>query len=182
MEKQQLVKGIIITGPKDPTTHCDGCVKGKMTRADIPRSSSSRTTRPLELIHSDLKGPWSVKTAEGYQYWISFIDDYSRYCSGYLLKKKSDAFIVWKDFVAKVENLMSEKILRLRDDKGGEYSSLAWANHTDSKGIWREHTATDTPHQNGVAERFNRTAAEAVLSTLQGMKAPNSQWGNAFLC
>jgi hypothetical protein len=182
MEKQQLVKGLVIAGPKDPSTHCDACVEGKMTRVDVPKSSSSITTRPLELIHSDLKGPWSVKTAEGYQYWISFIDDYSRYCSGYLLKRKSDAFTAWKSFVAKVENATSKKILRLRDDKGGEYSSLAWSNHTDSKGIWREHTATDTPHQNGVAERFNRTAAESVLSTLQGMKAPKSQWGNAFLC
>lgn len=36
--------------------------------------------------------------------------------------------------------------------------------------IWREHTATDTPHQNGVAERSNRTAVEAGLSTILGMK------------
>lgn len=81
-----------------------------------------------------------------------------------------------------MENATSERILRLRDDKGGEYMSLAWARDTDEQGIWREHTAVDTPHQNGVAERFNRTAVEAVRTMMFGMKAPKSQWGNAFLC
>ncbi len=52
-------------------------------------SSSSRSTKPLELIHSDLHGPLPVPTWEGYCYWITFIDDATSYRGGMKLKRKA---------------------------------------------------------------------------------------------
>jgi len=40
---------------------CDRCMRGNMTRLPFP-ASSTRTTRPLELIHTDVGGPMDVKT------------------------------------------------------------------------------------------------------------------------
>ena len=54
-------------------------------------SSPSRTTQPLELVHSDLHGPLQVATREGYRYWMTFIDDATSHCAAMQLKQKSDA-------------------------------------------------------------------------------------------
>ncbi|RXW16552.1 hypothetical protein EST38_g9289, partial [Candolleomyces aberdarensis] len=42
-------------------------------------STGHRASAPLDLIHSDLCGPLSVSTPEGYRYWCVFIDDHTRY-------------------------------------------------------------------------------------------------------
>ena len=54
----------------------ESCLEGKMTK----RSFSAKGTRakePLQLVHSDVCGPVSVQTRGGYEYFITFIDDYS---------------------------------------------------------------------------------------------------------
>ncbi|KAK9893169.1 hypothetical protein P389DRAFT_134000, partial [Cystobasidium minutum MCA 4210] len=66
MAKHNLVTGLDITD-LDSETHCDPCGLGKMTKADVPKRSTSRATRVLELVHSDLKGPFPVHTKEGHQ-------------------------------------------------------------------------------------------------------------------
>ena len=40
----------------------------------------------LELIHSDLCGPMSIQARGGYEYFITFTDDYSRFGYVYLMK------------------------------------------------------------------------------------------------
>ena len=40
----------------------------------------------------------------GYEYFITFIDDYSRYGYVYLMKRKSEAFEKFKEFRTEVEN------------------------------------------------------------------------------
>ncbi|TYJ96374.1 gag/pol protein [Cucumis melo var. makuwa] len=63
-----------------------------------------RAKTPLELVHSDLCGPMNVKARGGYEYFISFIDDYSRYDHVYLIQNKSDSFEKFKEYKAEVEN------------------------------------------------------------------------------
>jgi transposase InsO family protein len=62
-------------------------------------------------------------TRGGKRYFITFIDDASRYCYIYLLKSKDEALNYFKVYKAKVENKLERKIKRLRDDRGGEYTS-----------------------------------------------------------
>ena len=46
-------------------------------------------------------------------------------------------------------------------------------------GIHRQHTEPDEPHQNGVAERANRTTSEGATALLAQAKLPPSFWGHA---
>ena len=49
---------------------------------EIPGTFSAKGTRakePLQLVHSDVCGPVSVQARGGYEYFVTFIDDYSRY-------------------------------------------------------------------------------------------------------
>ena len=71
----------------------------------------------------------NVKTIGGFEYFISFIDDYSRYGYLYLIGHKSEALKKFKEYKAEVENLLSKWIKILRSDLGGEYMDLRFQNY-----------------------------------------------------
>jgi transposase InsO family protein len=96
-----------------------------------------------------------VCTYSGYRYWITFIDDYSRFRAVAFLKAKSEALVAFKTFKAWAENVLELKIKSLQDDKGGEYMSAESLKFTDECGIERRHTTRNRPQQNGVAESAN---------------------------
>lgn len=58
---------------------CDICVHGKMIRTPFPKGSVRKTTS-LEIIHSDLCGPMRVESNGKSKYFITFIDDHSKWC------------------------------------------------------------------------------------------------------
>jgi hypothetical protein len=76
---------------------------------------------PLDLIHSDLCEMNGILTKGGIRYFITFIDDSTRFCYVYLLKSKDEALHYFKTYKAEVENQLKRKIKRLRFDRGGEY-------------------------------------------------------------
>ena len=85
----------------------------------------------------------------------------------------------FKTFVSLVENQSGKKLLCLRTDNGGEYTSKAFQDFCDAKGIKRELTAPYNPPQNGVAERMNRMIQEKVRSMLSNAELPNGFWAEA---
>ena len=75
-------------------------------------------------IHLDLCGLMNVKARGGYEYFINFIDDSSRYGHIYLIHHKSDSLEKFKEYKAEVENKLGKIIKILRSDRGGEYMEL----------------------------------------------------------
>ncbi|TYJ99758.1 gag/pol protein [Cucumis melo var. makuwa] len=67
----------------------------------------AKVKEPLELIHSDLCSPMNVKARWGFEYFISFIDDYSRYGYLYLMEHKSEVLEKFKEYNAEVDNLLT---------------------------------------------------------------------------
>jgi hypothetical protein len=63
----------------------------------------------------------STTARGGFQYFITFTDDFSRYGYVYLIKHKSETFEKFKEFQNEVENQRGKKIKALRSDHGGEY-------------------------------------------------------------
>ena len=66
--------------------------------------SDKKTKGTLELIHSDVCGHMPSISLSGYEYYVTFIDDYSRKTWIYFLKKKSEVFGKFKEFKALIEN------------------------------------------------------------------------------
>jgi hypothetical protein len=56
---------------------CIGCALGKFTKASFP-SSDTRSAGILDLVHTDVCGPMTQKSLSGCEYYLTFIDDYSR--------------------------------------------------------------------------------------------------------
>jgi hypothetical protein len=57
-----------------------------------------------------------------------------------MLKVKSEAFEVFKDFKFWAETQLGARIHTLQDDKGGEYMSNAFLEFTTQCGIERHHS------------------------------------------
>ena len=77
----------------------------------------------LELIHSDVCGPIPSISLSGYEYYVSFVNDYSRNTWIYFLKTKDEVFRKFKEFKALIENHSERRIKTLRTDNGGEHTS-----------------------------------------------------------
>jgi len=157
---------------------CEICLRNKMTRSSFP-VNSERSSELLEIIHSDVCGPMRVDSKRKARYFVTFIDDHSRWCEIRVLKQKSEVFSAFKEFKAKVENLHGRKIKCLQSDNGKEYRNEAFDNFLKENGISRRTTVTHTPEQNGVAERRNRTLIEMTRCLLSQSSLPHSFWGEA---
>jgi transposase InsO family protein len=99
-------------------------------------TSTTKSKCILDLIHSDV---WQapVISLGGARYFVSFIDDFSRRCWVYLIRRKVDVLAVFKTFKARVELESEKKIKCLRTDNGGEYTSDEFDNFYQYEGIKR---------------------------------------------
>ena len=122
----------------------------------------------------------SVESIGRSSYFVSFIEDYSRYTTVYMIKNKNEVLSKFKELVSLVENLTEHCVKILRSDNGGEYKSREFSEYCKSRGIKRETTIPYTPKQNGVAERLNRTLMEAVRSMLHHDELPLKFWAEAL--
>ena len=159
---------------------CETCVKGKQAKSAFPDGGGCRATEPLDLVHSDVCGKMNSTSLGGGEYFLTFIDDHTRYTWIYILKHKSevlDCFLKWK---ALVERSSGRKLRAFRTDNGGEYTSIKFTEYLMSSGIRHEFTVPNTPQQNGVAERMNRTLVETVRSLLVHAKLPHKFWAEAL--
>ncbi|KAL0435451.1 UNVERIFIED_CONTAM: Retrovirus-related Pol polyprotein from transposon TNT 1-94 [Sesamum radiatum] len=112
------------------------------------------------------------------KYFVTFIDDASRFCYVYLLHSKDEALDKFKTYKTEVELQQNSLIKRLRTDRGGEYID---PSYFQSVGIIHETTAPYTPQQNGVSERKNRVLKEMVNSMLSYSGLSDGFWGEAML-
>ena len=94
-----------------------------------------------------------MRARHGAGYFITFIDDFTRFGHVYLISHKSDALDCFKRYTNLVKNQLNVKIKTLRTDRGREYLSNQFKCFCDEKGIARQLTIPYIPQQNGVAER-----------------------------
>jgi transposase InsO family protein len=120
-------------------------------------------------------------TKGGKPYFITFIDDCTRFCYVYLLKTKNEALHYFKAYKAEVENQLERKIKRLRSNQGREYFSSEFTEFCVEHCIIHERTSPYSPQSNGIAERKNRTLTELVNVILDTAGLSKEWWGEAIL-
>lgn len=97
---------------------CSGCKLAKFSALPFNRSTSC-SIAPFDLVHSDVWGPSPIVTKGGSRYYVSFIDDHTRFCWVYLMKRRSDFFSIYNNFRALVKTQHSAVIKCFRCDLGG---------------------------------------------------------------
>jgi hypothetical protein len=95
------------------------CIKGKKTNKTT--KGARRSSEILEIIHTDICGPFLTSCLNGQRYFISFIDDHTWYMYLYFLNDKAEAFNAFKTYKVKVKKQKEKKIYIVRSDRGREY-------------------------------------------------------------
>jgi len=120
-------------------------------------------------------------TKGGKRYFLTFIDDCTRFCYVYLLKIKDEVLHYFKIYKAEVENLLGRKIKHLGFDRGGEYFSNEFFEFYAVHGIIHERTPPYSTESNGIAERKNHTVTDLVNAMLETAGLSKECWGEAIL-
>jgi transposase InsO family protein len=141
------------------------------------KATEDKHLTPLELIHSDICEMNDVLTEGGQRYFITMIDDASRYCYVYLLKTKDKVLNCFKTYKAEVKNQLEKNIKCFRFDRGGEYFSNEFDLFCVEHGIIHERTLPYSLQSKGVAERKNRTLTDLVNSMLETAGLSKAWWG-----
>jgi transposase InsO family protein len=126
----------------------------------------------LDLVYSDVCGPFEVESLGDNRYFLTFIDDASRKMWVYFLRTKDQVFNYFQEFHVMVERETNKKLKCLRSDNGGEYTSKEFKAYCAKYRIRLEKTVLGTPQHNGVAERMNRIIVEKVRCMLKMAKLP----------
>ena len=159
---------------------CEVCALTKQSTS--PYNPDQRTSsRPLELVHTDVCGPFATTTPSGGRYVVTLLDDYTRYSTCRVLRAKSETAQFLQDTILLWENQQQQKVQRVRSDRGMEYMSGTLQQWFKGKGIQHDTSAPYTPQQNGAAERLNRTLPEKVRPMMLDAGLEECWWGETFV-
>lgn len=158
---------------------CHACNISKSSR--LPFSNNcTKSNSPLEIVHSDIWGPSPTTSRSGFRYYISFIDDYSRFTWLYPLTHRSQALESFKHFKNHSENLFSTTIKYFQCDGAPELTQGQMRQFLSDSGITYRISCPYTPQQNGVAERKNRHLSEIARALLFHAQLPSKFWYDAY--
>ncbi|GJT24664.1 ribonuclease H-like domain-containing protein [Tanacetum coccineum] len=109
-----------------------------------------------ELVHLDLWGPYKVTSREGFKFFLTIVDDFSRAVWVYLLKSKTEVFHNIMVFYNLIKTQFKKNIKVFRSDNGTEFVNQQFYGFSKSNGIVHQTSCRYTPQQNGIVERKHR--------------------------
>jgi transposase InsO family protein len=140
-------------------------------RAPSPTSLNPKSTRILELLHTDIAGPYATTSFDDKRYVLTVLDDYTKLSSVKCVKHKDDVAAALIYICNSLENQCldledSPKIKAVKSDNGTEYINSEVKAYFSSKGIEQETTAPYNPQSNGSAEVLNRVLSQKSTAML----------------
>ena len=84
-----MVTGLDLAVSDEESKTCECCIKGKLTSKSFP-NSKSKTKKPIDLVHTDLCRPMPVTSTGENHYFLTLIDDFSKFTVMKLLKMKDE--------------------------------------------------------------------------------------------
>ncbi|KAJ0808240.1 putative RNA-directed DNA polymerase [Helianthus annuus] len=159
---------------------CEICHKSKQVRVPFPLSEH-KSKSVGDLVHLDLWGPYKISSYEGYKYFLTVVDDYSRAVWCYLLKSKTEVFENIKYFYELVLTQFKSKIKVFRSDNGTEFVNNQMVNFCSGKGIIHQTSCSYTPQQNGIVERKHRHLLNVARALMFQGGLPLRFWSDCVL-
>jgi len=178
MWRNQSVAGMKLEANSIPID-CKICAAGKLSSTPFP-SRGRRSSGALDLVHTDICGPMRTESQGGARYFVTFIDDYTRWCEVYFMRNKSDVTGKFKEYIKFAERYTGRKIKAIQSDNGKEYCNSTMDALFKEHGIRHRLTVPHTPQQNGIAERKNRTLVETARCMIIQSGLPPSFWAEAI--
>lgn len=162
---------------------CDDCSESKMV-LQKPKGITNPPRRPLEIIHTDISGPFPVRGLGDERYFLVVIDGYTRFCAVIPLMKKSDTASTLISIIRAWQTHWCEKGFKVefvRSDNGTEFKNHTLDSFFSQNGTSGQFTVPYTSHQNGVAERCHRSIQTRARTLLSSSKLSEDFWPEAVL-
>ena len=174
----EAVTGAILSNKFQPAV-CESCIFGKQTATPSP-SGPMRASSNFEVLHTDIQY-FIVESFSNAKYALIFVDEYSKFTWFYAIPEKSGSAVLdlFKTLDVSIETQFSKRIQALHSDNGGEYLNNAMTSYLESRGIAQHFIAPYRHEMNGLAERANRTIADAVRAMLSDARLPPIYWALA---
>ncbi|CAN1785707.1 Retrovirus-related Pol polyprotein from transposon TNT 1-94 [Linum perenne] len=153
---------------------CDTCHYARQKRLPFPHSATV-TTQPFELLHVDIWGPNPCPSHDGYLYFLTIVDDYTRVTWLMLLKAKSEARPSLQSFCTYVSTQFNGSVKRIRSDQGREFTMI---DFYQKKGIFHEMSCVETPQQNSKVERRHQQILNIARALKFQANLPITFWGD----
>src|SRR5438309_1711869 len=121
---------------------CEPCTIAKMKKLPFKATGETHTTCPFELVHTDVGGPITPISREGYQYWLVIMDDFTQFPWIYPMKHKSEGPFTYRKWKSDIqayfqlepsgECITQSAIKCLWSDNGGEFVSTQFQDQLRS--------------------------------------------------
>lgn len=157
---------------------CEVCQLGKQIKLPFQKSDSF-TTKPFDIIHSDI---WTspLTSISGFKYYVIFLDDFSHFLWVFPLRRKNEVFSKFLQFYKYVETQFNTRIKALQCDNGGEYQNSNFQTLFHPNGMQFRFSCSHTSQQNGKSERMLRTVNNSIRCLLFQAHLASGYWVEAL--
>ncbi|KAI5353001.1 hypothetical protein L3X38_005893 [Prunus dulcis] len=101
---------------------CHHCLEGKLAKLPF-HYPTVKSVKPLEVIHNDVWGPSPTISVEGFKYYVSFVDECTRFTWLFPMINKAEVYSISVYFHAYLVTQFSASLKVFQSDGGGEYLS-----------------------------------------------------------
>lgn len=139
---QTLAKQFPLIPCKNQMNPCDSCHYAKQKKLLFPHNIT-HIYAPFALLHADLWGPFATESILVHKYFLTLVDDFSRFTWVVFLINKSETKQSIIRFIASVENHFNTILKCYRSDNGSEFVTLS--EFFLSKGIYHKKILCGNP-------------------------------------
>ena len=157
--------------------HCTTCPLAKQRRLSFS-SNNHLSCNAFDLIHTDIWGPLSTATHEGYTYFLTIVDDATRFTWVFILKQKSDVKLVIPQFFKLIETQYGKTVKQVHSDNDPE---LMFTDFFKEKGVLHQFSCVSCPQQNSVVERKHQHILNTTRTLFFQSGIPLTFWGECIL-
>jgi len=156
---------------------CKICALSKLKNFPFP-SAPNKSKDIFERIYMDTV---TIKTPSlyGNKYFLSILDDYSRYEWTIFMKNKREVYNKFIEWYNKIRNIFNKNIKYIHTDNGTDFNNYNFNKFCETNGIVHEKAIPHTPQQNERVERLHGILITNARAMLQDAKLNNAFWENA---
>jgi hypothetical protein len=138
-----------------------------------------RTTKPFELVHCDVCGPFSTPTFRDNRRYLLFIHDYTRYTFVWLLthKQGNTCTSAYQSYQARVDSMRYGMKRFKCDNSQGEYNNKTFRFVLATRGNTNSPCRPNPHHKNGVVDRMIGIMSDKACAMMINSQAPIQLWG-----
>ena len=129
---------------------CETCCLAKTIKTPVSKQNANKASKAGESVFTDVVGPITPSSVDGFRYFVTLIDDYSSHACVKFMRQKNQALQKFKKYLAK-----SGTPRILRSDNDNKYSNNSFKQFCTNTKIKQEYTVPETAEPNGVAEWYN---------------------------